>query len=291
MSSEHPFLVGLLGAGVGPSLTPSLHMQEGRHQGLTYLYRVIDTSENQLDEAGLRRVLDAARLLGFDGLNITFPYKQRIIPLLDQLEPTARRLGAVNTVLIKDGRLEGHNTDVTGFAAAVERHLPDAARDSVVQLGAGGAGAAVAEALLGLGVADLTLVDRDLPRATALAESLSARFGDRRVRASDTTSLRQVLGRASGLVNCTPTGMAHHPGLPVDPNLIRSDLWVADIVYRPLHTELLRHAADRGCQVLHGGFMAVYQAAHAFELITGRSAEPQRMLAHLCGMVESQPHA
>jgi shikimate dehydrogenase len=258
-----------------------MHMVEAKQHGLTYVYRVIDTGEEHLDEDALRQLLEGARLLGFDGLNVSFPYKQQIIPLLDGLGPTAARLGAVNTVLVKGRRLEGHNTDVTGFATAVANHLREASMHSVVQLGAGGAGSAVADALLGLGTMQLRLVERDVERAEALAVSLRTRFADRHIEAVPESAVADVLHDTDGVVNCTPIGMAHHPGTPLDPELLKQEWWVADIVYRPLETELLHSAAHRGCQVLHGGFMAVYQAARTFELITGRAADTGRMLRHL----------
>ena len=277
--------MGLVGAGVGPSLTPPMHMEEARHHGLTYVYRVIDTGQHHLDDAGLRALLHSVVQLGFDGLNVTFPYKQQILPLLDDLTPTARRLGAVNTVLVRDGRLEGDNTDVTGFSRSLDDHLAGASLASVVQVGAGGAGSAVADALLGRGARCLTVADRDPRRARDLVATLRERYADRDLRSVDGDALGDALAEADGLVNCTPTGMAHHPGTPVDPELLRVDHWVADIVYRPLETELLQAARQRGCRVLHGGYMAVYQAARTFELVTGRSPRPERMLRHLQQLV------
>jgi shikimate dehydrogenase len=285
VTTDHPYLMGLVGAGVGPSLTPPMHMEEARHHGLAYVYRVVDTGQDHLDDDGLRGLLHSAVRLGFDGLNVTFPYKQQILPLLDELSPAARRLGAVNTVLVRDGRLVGDNTDVTGFSRAVDRHLSGASLSSVVQLGAGGAGAAVADALLGLGATCLFVVDRDPRRARELAAVLCDRYADRDVRSVDADDLGSALVEADGLVNCTPTGMAHHPGTPVDPGLLRAEQWVADIVYRPLDTELLRAARHRGCRVLHGGYMAVYQAARTFELVTGLTPDPERMLRHLQRLV------
>lgn len=288
-STSSPFLVGLLGAGVGPSLTPALHMREAREQGLTYVYRVIDTGDGHLTDAELRGMLDAATVMGYDGLNITFPYKQQIVPHLDELGPTAARLGAVNTVLLKGGRPVGHNTDVVGFRLAVERHLPGVSLASVVQLGAGGAGAAVADALFGLGTRRLVLVERERTRAEVLAAGLRRRFANREIFVADKADLAATLERADGLVHCTPTGMAHHPGMPLDPSLLAARHWVADIVYRPLETELLKHAETRGCRVLHGGFMAVYQAGRTFEMITGKTADPRRMLSHLDELLAAGP--
>ena len=287
---DHPpaFLVGLLGAGIGTSLTPLLHMEEGRQQGLSYVYRVLDTGPTELDDAGLTDVLDAATLMAYDGLNVTFPYKQRVLDHLDDLDDVAARLGAVNTVLLEAGRRTGRNTDVTGFAAAMG-HLADPDLGSVVQVGAGGAGAAVADALLELGVQRLVVVDRALDRAESLSLALSTRFAEADVVAAPEHALAAVAAEATGIVHCTPTGMAHHPGIPFDPTLLRPDHWVADIVYRPLDTELLLAARARGCQVLHGGYMATYQAAHTFELVTGRRAQPERMLRHLRTLVAGSP--
>ena len=148
------YLVGLVGDGVMPSLTPHMHEREGDVQGLRYLYRPIDLLELGLPGDAVGELLQSARSLGFNGLNITHPCKQLVLEHLDEVSPDARRLGAVNTVVIRDGRFIGHNTDFSGFAAALASGLPGAQLDRVVQLGAGGAGSAVAYALLTAGVQD-----------------------------------------------------------------------------------------------------------------------------------------
>ena len=227
----------------------------------------------------------AARDLGYDGLNITHPCKQLVLDHLDELSPDATALGAVNTVVLRDGRMVGHNTDWSGFARSFDRGLPDAPLTSVVLLGAGGAGAAVAHALLTLGTARLTILDVDQWRARGLATALSDRFGAGRALGGAADDLAGALATADGLVHATPTGMAAHPGLPLPADLLRPDLWVADIVYRPLETALVRTARDLGCRVLDGGGMAVYQAVDAFRLFTGLEPDPDRMLAHFTQLV------
>lgn len=279
--SEHHYLVGLIGAGVGPSLTPALHMREAAAHGLPYLYRTIDITALGIAPAEVGGLLEHARLLGFDALNITHPCKQVVLEHLDRLDPSAARLGAVNTVVFEDGAAVGYNTDTTGFASAVTAGLPGARLTDVVQLGAGGAGAAVADALLSLGTDHLVVIDLDEERSSRLAADLSARFPAARIESAHPDKLPVLLTGADGLVHCTPTGMADHPGLPLDPRLLHPRTWVADVVYRPLETPLLRAAKDAGCATLHGGHMAVYQAVDAFTLITGISPDPQRMLAHL----------
>ncbi|MFD0311323.1 shikimate dehydrogenase [Streptomyces sp. NPDC127119] len=272
------YLVGLIGAGIGPSLSPALHEREADRQGLRCLYRLIDIDALGVAPEAVGDLVRAARDLGFDGLNITHPCKQLVIEHLDALSPQAEALGAVNTVVFAGGRAIGHNTDVTGFAASFARGLPDARLERVVQLGAGGAGAAVAHALLTLGAGSVTVVDALPDRAGALAAQLNRQFGAGRVDAGGPERLPALLAGADGVVHATPMGMAAHPGLPFAAELLRPGLWVAEVVYRPLETELLRVARGVGCAVLDGGGMAAFQAADAFRLFTGRDADASRML-------------
>ncbi|MQY33500.1 Quinate/shikimate dehydrogenase (NAD(+)) [Streptomyces sp. RB17] len=280
--AKDSYLVGLIGAGIGPSLSPALHQREADRQGLRHLYRLLDIDVLGRAPEAVGDLVRAARDLGYDGLNITHPCKQLVIDHLDALDPRAEALGAVNTVVFDDGRAVGHNTDVTGFAASFARGLPDAPLERVVQLGAGGAGAAVAHAVLTLGAGRVTVVDALPQRGAALADSLVRHFGPGRAVAATADQLPELLAEADGaggLVHATPTGMAAHPGLPLPAELLHPGLWVAEVVYRPLRTELLRVAHARGCAVLAGGGMAVFQAADAFRLFTGREPDSRRMLA------------
>ena len=275
-------LAGLIGSGIQASRTPAMHEREGAEQGLRLIYRLIDLDILRLGPEALGELLTAAERMGFSGLNITYPCKQAVVPLLDQLSPDARALGAVNTVLLKDGQRIGHNTDCSGFAESFRRGLPDVRRDHVVQLGAGGAGAAVAHALLAEGVGRLAISDTDTPRAEALATDLAARFGAGR--AVVVGDLAAEVAAADGLVNCTPVGMAKLPGTPLPVALLRPALWVAEIVYFPLETELLRAARAIGCRTLDGGGMAVFQAVGAFRLFTGLEPDAARMQRHFAAM-------
>ena len=280
--AKDSFLVGLIGSGIGPSLSPALHEREADRQGLRYLYRLIDVDVLGVPPEAVGDLLRAARDLGFDGLNITHPCKQLVLGHLDALAPQAEALGAVNTVVFdEDGRATGHNTDVTGFAASFARGLPDAPLERVVQLGAGGAGAAVAHATLTLGAGRVTVVDALPERAAALAASLNRHFGEGRAAGACPDRLPELLTGADGIVHATPTGMAAHPGLPLPAGLLHPGLWVAEVVYRPLETELLRTARALGCATLDGGGMAVFQAVDAFRLFTGREPDAVRMLADI----------
>ncbi|MBK5519542.1 shikimate dehydrogenase [Pseudomonas sp. TH10] len=283
MSRHNVILAGLIGAGIQASRTPALHEHEGDAQGLRYLYRLIDLDQLQLDSGALPDLLLAAERMNFTGLNITFPCKQTIIPLLDELSPEARGIGAVNTVVLKEGKRIGHNTDCLGFAEGFRRGLPGVGVARVVQMGAGGAGAAVAHALLSEGTQLLSIFDVEIRRAQALADNLNQHFGAGRAVAGQ--DLPGALAVADGLVNTTPMGMKKLPGTPVPVELLRRELWVAEIVYFPLETELLRQARALGCRTLDGGNMAVFQAVKAFELFSGVAPDAQRMLAHFQGMV------
>jgi shikimate dehydrogenase len=280
---RRPLLLGLIGTGIQQSRTPAMHMREAAAQGIPCVYRVIGLTEFGLGVEALPELLVAAERMGFDGLNITHPCKQAVVPLLTALSAEAAALDAVNTVMLRGGRRIGHNTDCSGFAEGFRRQLPDVPLGRAVQLGAGGAGTAVAEAAMRLGVGRLTLFDMDRSRAEAVAAALCARHGeDRAVAGAD---LSAAMAESDGLIHATPTGMAAHPGLPLDPALLQPRHWVSEVVYVPMETELLRLARARGCRTAHGGGMAVFQAVHAFRHFSGVEPDAGRMLAHFAEMV------
>jgi shikimate dehydrogenase len=279
---DRSILVALIGAGIQASRTPLLHEREGAAQDLAYVYRVVDLAALGLGADALPEIVAAAERFAFDGLNVTHPCKQAVIPLLDELSPDAAAIGAVNTVVFTNGRRIGHNTDWWGFAESFKRELQGAARDRVVQLGAGGAGAAVAHALLTLGIGQVLIKDLEQSRAADLATELCKKFGEGRAAAC--VDLERGLRAAHGLVNTTPVGMTKYPGMPMSQDLLRKELWVADIVYFPLETELLRAARALGCRTMSGGGMAVFQAVAAFQHFTGIEPDAERMLRHFATM-------
>jgi shikimate dehydrogenase len=274
------YLVGLIGDGITKSLTPPMHEREAGHLGLRYLYRPIDLAVIGKPGTAVGELLLAGRDLGYNAFNITHPCKQLVLEHLDEVSDDARRLGAVNTVLVRDGRFVGHNTDFSGFGTALATGLAGAKLDMVVQLGTGGAGAAVAYALLMAGVKSLYVTDIDPARAAERAAALADMFPDRLVNAASAEELPGLLAAADGLVNATPVGMHHHPGTPLDLALVEPRHWVADVIYLPLETELIKDARAKGCATLDGGYMAVGQAHDAFRLITGLAPDAARMRRH-----------
>jgi shikimate dehydrogenase len=274
-SANRTYLAGLVGAGIQHSSSPSMHMDEGQSLGLQISYELLDLDLMAGGAAGLASVLDHAEQRGFTGLNVTYPSKQAVIPLLHELSPEAQALHSVNTVLFRSGRRIGHNTDWWGFAESFRREMSDVNPRRVVLVGAGGAGAAVGYAMLKSGTQELSVHDMDRSRAVALAERMSALFVDRRVTVCD--DVAAALAAADGLVHATPTGMQKYPGIPVPAESLRPPLWVAEIVYVPLLTELLRTARQHGCRTLDGDGMAVFQGAMAFKLFFGMNPDVARM--------------
>ena len=283
-------LVGLVGQGIQRSLTPAMHEAEAQAQGLRLHYQLIDLDRTGQGAEALPGLIAAAKTMGFAGLNITYPCKQAVIPLLDELSDEARAMGAVNTVVFRADRhairAVGHNTDGSGWRWGFERALPDADLSRVVLLGAGGAGSAIAHSVCRMRASALVVVDQDARRAAELAAELGRHYAGTRV--SSTTDAAQALAGATGLIHATPTGMDKLPGMPLLASLLRRGLWVSEIVYFPLETELLQAARAAGCRVVDGGTMAVGQAIGAFELFTGRRADAARVDAHFRQLIQER---
>jgi len=285
--ARHSILIGLIGSGIGKSLTPAMHELEGRRQGMTYIYRIIDIDTLELDVADLPDLLVAAERMGYNGLNITHPCKQAVVPLLDEMSDAAARIGAVNTIVFRDNKRVGHNTDAWGFIKSFDEEIAGSRSvGNILLLGAGGAGTAIAHSLLMRHDCRLRIYDTDGPRAAEVAEILCGVYGNDAAVVVD--DLGHAVEGSDGLINATPVGMKIHPGCPIDASLLRRDLWVVDVVYFPLETELVTAATKAGCTVVTGGGMAVYQAERAFEHFTGVQPDAKRMRTHFRSLVE--PH-
>ena len=257
-------LLGLIGAPIKSSASPAMHEAAGDALGIRCHYQLIEIAG--ADRAELERLLYGVRRLGFSGVNVTFPYKEAVIGLVDEMSPGARSVGAVNAIEVREGRLVGHNTDATGFRRAVRPFVESAGRGAVALLGAGGVGKAIAFALAELSVAEIRVFDTDPAKSAALAALIGAR-----ARVTPCASVAEAIEGAAGLVNGTPVGMAPNRDTPAPAALLHSGLFVADAVYSPLWTPLLLSARAAGARIMTGRDLAVYQAADAFELFTGAS--------------------
>lgn len=262
--------VGLIGTGIQLSRTPAMHIAEGEALGLSYAYNLLDPEVMGDGPDTLPEILDMAEAAGFAGCNVTYPFKRDVMEYLDTLSDPARMVGAVNTVVFKDGKRAGHNTDYWGFAQSLRRGLSGVKMQTVLLLGAGGAGGAVAHALKSLGVENLMIFDTSL----SAAEDLAKNVGGEAV-----SDIAAAVARAEGIVNATPMGMAKLPGAAIPTELLQPHQWVSDIVYFPRDTMLLRAANAAGCQTLDGSGMAVFQAVRAFKLFTGLEPDAARMRA------------
>lgn len=273
--SQRKVLLGLIGANIMGSLSPAIFADAFAAAGIDGYYHLMDT--DRLPGRTLPKLLDAVRTAGFSGVNITFPYKQEIIPLLDAIDPEAAQVGAINTVVIApDGRTTGFNFDRRGwrnsFIEAFGRKSAEGKK--VVQIGAGGAGRAVSCALMDLGVAELTIHDLDKARAKSLCDDLAKHFG---ARCRVSTDLEREIAGAAGVVNATQLGMRGFPGNPVPPSALKPSHWCADVIYTPIDTEYLKAAAAKGARTLNGGGMCVHQAVEAFRQFTGLEPELARL--------------
>ena len=259
-------LTGLLGAPIKHSASPAMHERAAEALGLRCHYQLVEVSGAGREE--LRTLLDGVRRLGFSGINVTFPYKEAVVALLDELAPGAARIGAVNTVVVRDGRLIGHNTDTSGFARAVSQLVTASCHGPVAVIGAGGVGKAIAFALADLGVSELRIFDTEHAKAAQLA-ALIKHQGKMAGTTCVGDSVEDALRGVAGVVNGSPVGMLPSLDSSVPDTLLHAGMWVADAVYSPLWTPLLRAAKARGCAVMTGRELAIYQAADAFELFTG----------------------
>ncbi len=255
MINGHTKIYGILGRPVTHSLSPAMHNAAFGKLGINAVYVPFPVTDLPQAVAGLRG-------LAIGGVSVTIPFKEEIMPLLDEIDPLAARMGAVNTAVNRDGRLSGYNTDWLGAVTALKAQTAIAG-EHVLLLGAGGAARAIAFGILENG-GKVTITDMDAPRAETLARELA-------VEAVPLKALEQC--PASILINATPVGMAPDlHGLPVEPELLHRFTLVMDIVYRPLLTRLLREAQARGCRIIDGLQMLIHQATAQFELWTGRSA-------------------
>ncbi len=264
------FLTGLIGYPIAQSAAPAMHERAAAARGARCHYQLIEVAGAGRDD--LRAMLDGVRRLGFAGVNVTFPYKEAVVDLLDDIAPDARAIGAVNTIVADGARLVGYNTDATGFRRAIESLLASAPRGPIALIGAGGVGKAIAFALAGLGVAELRIVDTDAAKAAQLAGQLQGRHAVR-----SAAGVEAALDGAVGLVNATPVGMLPNRDSPVPETLLRQAMWVADAVYTPLWTPLLTAAKANGATVLTGRDLAINAAADAFELFTGLTPSADAM--------------
>ncbi len=268
--------LGLIGDNIAKSQSPRLHRLAGAQNGRRTTY-------DRLVPAELEKAFDAVfahvAASGYRGVNVTYPYKERAAAKVVIDDPLVRAIGAVNTVVFDEGGPHGFNTDYSGFIAAYRRVRCDAAPGPVLMIGAGGVGKAVAFGLIALGLSEIRIVDRDLPKAEALAAALAAaRPGLVTRTGTDATALAAGVG---GIINCTPVGMVGYDGTPLPRAALAGAAWVFDAVYTPVDTQFLQDAAAEGLQVISGYELFFGQGVDAWAIFTGLPLDEARMRREL----------
>lgn len=259
-------LVILLGNPLGHSVSPAMQNRVFDKLGMDYCYMPVEVTEKNL-----KRVFSGLTAMNVAGFNVTIPHKIHIMEYLDELDPLAATIGAVNTICVNNGKTTGYNTDGEGFIRSLEEEAKISVKGKrVFLLGCGGGARAIAMTLAFHGAETIYLRNRTVAKAEGLSEEINRKI---RPCSEVVTSLernRDALKTCDILINCTSLGM--HPRedvLPIDESLISPNLIVADIVYNPLMTKLLRTARDKGCSIVPGLGMLIYQGAAAFKLFTG----------------------
>jgi shikimate dehydrogenase len=276
--NAHTQFCGVIGNPVEHSLSPAIHNAAFQKLGLNFVYLAF-----RVEAVG--DAIKGLRALGsFRGASVTIPHKVAAVPFLDSVEPTARHIGAINTIVAAGGILTGHNTDAIGALRALHEGGVELKGRQVVMLGSGGAARAIAFALgTGTGIERLTLLGIDDQERAALARDLQSKTG-MAVQESrlDEAALRKLLPDTHVLIHCTPMGMSPNVNeTAVSPALLHAGLTVMDIVYNPRDTQLLKDAKGRGCRTIPGLEMFLHQAAAQFELWTNRAAPADVMRAVL----------
>ena len=260
--------LGLIGDNIARSRSPLLHIEAGRLCGLHVTYERLVPADIAVP---FETVFERCRQTGFHGINVTYPYKEQVVPLVRIDDAVVSRVGACNTVLFSGNRAEGYNTDHSGFIAAYRSVFAGREPGTVAMAGAGGVGKAIAFALAELASPRLQLYDPDTGRAAALAQSIAAADAGMIVRVC--SSIDEATDGADGLMNCTPLGMAEHPGTAVPAALMDKAAWAFDAVYTPVETEFLNDARAAGLEVMSGYELYFHQGVDAFRLFTGRQVD------------------
>ncbi len=266
--------LGLIGDNIAQSLSPRLHFLAGEQHGLKVSYERLIPAERG---ARFDEILNDCRASGYRGVNITYPYKEAVAELVSIPDPQVRAIGAVNTVLFEPGGPVGHNTDYTGFKAAYRAARPHAKPGTILLIGAGGVGRAVAFALADLGADKLVLCDRDMSKAESLGQDLK-RSGLEIVCAGD--PIVAATG-VTGLINCTPVGMVGFEGTPLPKHAMDGAEWAFDAVYTPKNTQFLTGAAQMGLTCITGWELFFHQGIDAWSLFSERPVTPAALKADL----------
>lgn len=281
--SHHTLLLGVMGDPIGHSKSPAMHNIALEASGIPGMYVPLHVKPEQLAEA-----VAGTKALGFSGFNVTIPHKVEMLKLMDELDESAVCCGAVNTVVIQNGKLKGYNTDGIGYVRSLKEELnSELSGKHITILGAGGAARGVVYALLREQPASVTVINRTVDKAEQLATEFSN--DNLQVQSGSYEALDKVLSQTDILINTTSIGMSPNSDeTPLEQSRIPEGIIVSDLIYNPLETRFLREAKSRGCTVVGGLGMFVYQGAYAYEYWTGQPAPVSVMRSALLEAMNHQ---
>ena len=260
-------VVAVIGNPIEHSLSPPMHNAAYKQMGMDYVYVAF-----KIEKDNLSHLIESAKTMGLVGLNVTIPYKTDIIEYLDEVDDTARRINAVNTIRFKDGMAKGYNTDGTGAVKSIEKYT-ELKNKKVLVLGAGGASKAITFTLLNHGINSLTIANRSRDNAIQLIDNLKKQTGFDKINYVDIEQADTILEDVDIIINTTPIGM--YPNVdadtPIKTEKINENHVVMDIIYNPLETKLLKNAKDNGATTISGTNMLINQGITAFEIFTGKT--------------------
>ena len=260
-------VAAVIGNPIEHSLSPPMHNAAYKQMGMDYVYVAF-----KIEKDNLSHLIESAKTMGLVGLNVTIPYKTDIIEYLDEVDDTARRINAVNTIRFKDGMAKGYNTDGTGAVKSIEKYT-ELKNKKVLVLGAGGASKAITFTLLNHGINSLTIANRSRDNAIQLIDNLKKQTGFDKINYVDIEQADTILDSVDIIINTTPIGM--YPNVdadtPIKTEKINENHVVMDIIYNPLETKLLKNAKDNGATTISGTNMLINQGITAFEIFTGKT--------------------
>lgn len=270
--ADKQLILGIIGHPVGHSLSPLMHNTAMKHWGMDGCYVPFEVKPK-----GVAQALSGLRALGVEGVNVTIPHKQAVIEYLDELDPPARAIGAVNTIKFSDSRAVGFNTDGSGFVASLKEDAGQEVQGmTVLLIGAGGAARGIAVKLAMEGAAEIRVANRTVARGRALVEHLRSElsYGAAESVALESSSIGRVLSQTDIVINTTSVGMNGKGGMPISPEGIDEHHLVCDIVYTPLETAFLKECRRRGARTLDGLGMLIHQGDLAFQIWTDKNFPP-----------------
>ncbi len=268
-------LLGIIGHPVAHSLSPLMHNSASEYLSLPYTYNAFD-----VEPANLKKALDGMRAIGIAGINVTVPYKEKVVPFLDSLDENAIQIGAVNTITLKSGKLFGSNTDGIGFIRSLKKSRFRPRGKSVAMIGAGGSARAIAVSLFKAGISSLSIINRSGARGKNLVNALK-NIGECRFISSRSAEALKAVSSSDLVIQTTSLGMKMSDPLPLAGANLRKGQYLYDIIYAPKETRFLKNARARGARTINGLGMLLYQGSESFKIWTGRRFPEEKVLKRL----------